>query len=365
MPAPVSKAEEKRRISAFNSTKTKAHPNGSMIEAAAKLGNVTPNTLTAWLQQKGIHAPYVQVHTREDCIAALKDVIRRTKRIPSRDVFVRVGGVAHHWKSYWPTYAEFLRAAGVAGDDSKILLLDIETAPNLAYVWGTWKQNINPEWIAANGYVLCWTAKWLGKNEVVFKRLHTGKPLALLGPIHKLLSEAHAVIHYNGKKFDVPTLNKEFLTHGMTPPSPYKQIDLLRTMWDTFLFPSNKLDYVSQTLGIGEKIRHKGPQLWIECMAGKEEAWREMEDYNKRDVELLEKLYLKLRPWIKSHPNRGAISGLPVCPTCGSEDFQQDGTHLAQVLKYARYQCSDCGTWFRGNKTVSFRTKEERFRAAL
>jgi predicted RNA-binding Zn-ribbon protein involved in translation (DUF1610 family) len=252
------------------------------------------------------------------------------------------------------------RSPNYAVDATKILLLDIETAPNIAYVWGLWKQNINPEFIAANGYVLCWTAKWLGSKEVMFKRIRKGKEASLLGPIHKLLDQAHAVIHYNGKKFDIPTLNKEFLTHGMSPPSPYKQVDLLQTMWSTFRFPSNKLDYIAQTLEIGEKLRHEGPQLWIGCMRDDPQSWKTMEAYNRHDVVLLEKLYLKLRPWIKGHPNIGAIAGVPACPNCGSEDFKRDQTHLAQVLKYERYQCNGCDTWFRGTKAVNPR-KEQRF----
>lgn len=253
------------------------------------------------------------------------------------------------------------------GSDAKILLLDIETAPNKAYVWGTYKQNINPDWIEAAGYVLCWTAKWLGSDEVLFKRLHGKNHKMLLDPMHKLLHEAHAVITYNGIKFDLPTLNKEFLVHGFKPPSPYKQIDLLQTMWRVFLFPNNKLDYICKALELGEKLRHDGPQMWLDCMDGDEKAWEKMEEYNRRDVVLLEKLYKELLPWIKGHPNVGAITGVPSCPNCGSEDYKQDRTHLALVLKYKRYQCGDCGTWFRGNKTVTPRLgrDEERFRAAM
>jgi hypothetical protein len=242
----------------------------------------------------------------------------------------------------------------------KLLLLDIETAPNLAYVWGIWKQNINPEWIAANGYVLCWTAKWYGEEEVMFQRLRKGKPLSLLNPIHRLLNEADAVIHYNGTSFDVPTLNKEFITHGMQPPSPYKEIDLLLTMRDRFRFPSNKLDYIAQTLKIGSKIRHAGPQLWLDCMADKTEAWKAMEDYNRQDVLLLEKLYEKLKPWIKRHPNVAAHVEDQVCPTCESKNFQRRGMAIAQQLKYIRFQCTDCGTWFRSVASETTTKRKER-----
>lgn len=363
MPSPTPTKEAARRLAALERTKRKGQPSGSITEAAELLGDLSPSALSRWLLSRRIIVGNAPRCTRAECIEQLKDLTKKLGRIPARDDWRNYpNGIA--WRTHWSRYGDFIDDSGIYRDDPKILLLDIETAPNLAYVWGMWKQNINPDWIAANGHVLCWTAKWLGGEEVFFKRLHKGKPLTLLGPIHKMLNEARAVIHYNGKKFDVPTLNKEFITHGMTPPSPYKQIDLLSTMRETFRFPSNKLDYVVKTLGIGEKIRHDGPQLWIDCMGDKAEAWTKMEEYNKRDVEILEKLYLRLLPWIKGHPNMSAFLGVPSCPTCGSEDFRRDGSHLAQVMRYERYQCSGCGTWFRGTKSISPR-KVERFAAAV
>jgi hypothetical protein len=248
-----------------------------------------------------------------------------------------------------------------AADDHKILLLDIETAPNRAYFWGgTWKVNINPDWIDADGYVLCWTAKWLGEKDATFVRLKDGKHKSLLGPIHRMLNEADAVVHYNGTSFDIPTLNKEFLGHGFTPPSPYKQVDLLLTMREGFRFPNNKLDYICKTLALGEKLRHEGPQLWMDCMADKKEAWEKMEAYNRRDVDLLEKLYKRLLPWIKRHPNRAALSGLEVCVYCASTNIKQDKTYTANQLTYKRFTCGDCGGWFRGTKSINPR-QEKRF----
>lgn len=252
----------------------------------------------------------------------------------------------------------------VYGTKPKILLLDIETAPNVGYFWQAKTRYINPDWFVSNGYILCWTAKWLGDDKVIFKRWKKGKPVSLLEPIHRLLNEAHIVVHFNGKKFDIPTLNKEFIVHGLMPPAPYKQVDCLQTLWETFRFPANKMDYIAKTLGIGEKVRHAGPQLWIDCMADKEEAWKNMEEYNKHDVYLLEKLYIRFLPWIKSHPNVSAFLGIEACPKCGSEELKRNGMHLAQVLKYERYQCGACHSWFRGTKTVTDRSVK-RFAAAL
>lgn len=231
----------------------------------------------------------------------------------------------------------------------KILLLDIETAPNLVHVWGLFQQNVAINQIQASGYVLCWAAKWYGQDEVLFDSVHQSKPKKMLKGIYKLLDQADVVVHYNGTKFDIPTLNKEFVLQEMTPPAPYKQVDLLRTARGQFRFTSNKLDYVAQVLGLGKKFKHAGHELWVKCMAGDSESWATMEAYNRQDVVLLEKVYDRLMPWIKSHPNHGVHDepGIPVCPNCGHHHLQRRGVARTVSNIYARYQCMKCGTWSR------------------
>lgn len=231
----------------------------------------------------------------------------------------------------------------------KILLLDIETAPNLVHVWGLWGQNIGINQIQASGYVLCWAAKWLGEPEVMFSSVRYGKK-TMLRKIHRLLDQADAVIHYNGTKFDVPTLNKEFVSHNLKPPAPYKEIDLLKTAKKRFRFPSNKLDYIAQALGLGGKVRHPGHELWTGCMAGDEKAWEMMEKYNTHDVHLLEGVYKLLLPWIQNHANVMLYEQAQVCPNCGANHYQRRGFYYTQALKYQRYQCQNCGNWFRDAK---------------
>ena len=233
----------------------------------------------------------------------------------------------------------------------KILLLDIESSPNVAHVWGLWQQNVGINQLMESSYVLCWAAKWLGEKEIMFDSVHQSKPEKMLRRIHALINEADAVVHYNGTKFDMPTLNKEFLLHGMEPPAPYKQIDLLRTMRSQFRFPSNKLDYVADKLGFGNK-HETSFQLWIDCMNNDPKAWKQMERYNKHDVILLEKVYKRVLPWIKSHPNHNLHSGEEhVCPNCGGTKIQRRGTARTISGSYQRYQCQDCGTWSRSTKT--------------
>ena len=242
----------------------------------------------------------------------------------------------------------------------KILLLDIETAPNVAHVWGLYKQNISISQLLDSSYVMCWSAKWLGEPEVFFDSLYKSKPKKMLQKIYKLLEKADAVIHYNGSRFDIPTLNKEFLLFGFNPPATYQQIDLLKTARKQFKFPSNKLDYIAQSLKVGQKTKHAGHDLWVKCMTGDENSWKIMEEYNKNDVVLLEAVYNKLLPWITNHPNVALINNEELaCPNCGANSLNKRGYSFTSSGKYQRYQCKNCGSWHRdrsGIKTVKTKT---------
>jgi len=235
----------------------------------------------------------------------------------------------------------------------KILLLDIETAPHKVYTWGLWKQNVAINQIEEAGYTLCWAAKWVGQKEMMFQSIFSDRKEKMLRAIHKLISEADAVIHYNGNRFDIPTLNQEFLKEGMSPSKSPINIDLLLTARRRFRLPSNKLSYIAEYLELGEKVKHKGMQLWRDCMAGDASAWKIMERYNKQDVRLLEDVYKKLLPWIPNHPNHALFSNkaVPVCPNCGSHNLQRRGFYHTKTLSYQRYQCQSCGAWNRERLT--------------
>lgn len=239
----------------------------------------------------------------------------------------------------------------------KILLLDIETSPNTAYVWGMWKETIPLARLIESSQVLCWTAKWYGDEKVHFESIHKSRPATMLRRIHRLLDAADAVVTYNGDRFDLLVLNKEFLLAGLPPPAPYKSVDLYKVTRRNFRFVSNKLDYICQQLDLGQKIQTDF-SLWVRCMEKNSEAWEKMEAYNQHDVRLLEHLYIKLRPWIKGHPNHSVLSGDLVCPVCGSAHYHSRGTAFKAAGLYKRYQCADCGKWFRDNKTTA---KKEKF----
>lgn len=235
----------------------------------------------------------------------------------------------------------------------RILSLDIETRPNIAYVWGLWDQNVGLNQIVESHDVLCFAARFLGEKKMYFADNRDYPAMVELA--HQLLDEADAVMHWNGKSFDIKHLNTLFVKEGLAPPSPYEQIDLLSVVRSKFKFPSNKLEYVAQTLLGKGKVDNGGFELWIQCMAGDDTAWRKMQKYNVQDVKLLEDLYYILQPWITAHPSRSLYDSTKDCPICGADHskIQSRGTRKTKVTEYRQYQCQSCGGWLRGGKKVS------------
>jgi DNA polymerase elongation subunit (family B) len=232
----------------------------------------------------------------------------------------------------------------------KILFIDIETSPHTAHVWQLFDVHVSPNQIMATGETMCVAAKWRDDRTVQFRSTHRDGADEMLRWIHGLLDEADIVVGYNSIKFDLPILRKDFLLAGLEPPSPFKHVDLLRTMRSTFKFPSNKLGVVTERLGLGGKVTHAGHQLWVDCMAGDEKAWRKMTAYNRNDVVILERLYERLLPWIPNHPNMGLWKGGHTCPNCGSGELQSRGTARTTTRVYRRFQCNSCGKWSRAVK---------------
>jgi hypothetical protein len=220
----------------------------------------------------------------------------------------------------------------------------------IAAVWDRYEANA--VWVEQESYLLCYAAKWLDGPMIVkslpdfseYKKDPTND-LPLVKSLWKLLDEADIVIAHNADQFDVKKANARFSHHNLPPPRPYKTIDTLKVARSLFKFSSNKLADLGEHLGLGEKIKVDG-HLWRACMAGDETAWRKMITYNKRDVTLLQKIYLHFRPWIKFHPNMSILADKPDgCPNCGSEKIQSRGSGATRFGVYMRFQCMTCGAW--------------------
>lgn len=238
---------------------------------------------------------------------------------------------------------------------AKILLWDTETAANKAYVWGKYQQDViayDQEW-----YMLCFSYKWLGekKTNVVSlpdfpgyqKDLSNDKKLVT--SLWNLLNEADIAIGHNSAKFDHRKANARFAFHGLPPHSPVRIIDTLQIARRHFAFNCNRLDSLGELLGLGRKVPHKGFDLWKGCMSGDTASWKTMVKYAKGDVDLLEKIYLRLRPYSEDSVHVGLFEENPLgkCPCCGSANLIKRGYRVASTRVYKQYVCKDCGRWSR------------------
>lgn len=237
----------------------------------------------------------------------------------------------------------------------KILLYDIETSLQSVTVFQLAKNDwIQPDNIVVERHLIsvCW--KWLGESTVHsvsllndperFRKNHHDD-YHVIKTFHKVLSQADIIIGHNSDRFDLPYLKTQIMFHGLEPLPPITALDTYKVAKSQFMFNSNKLDYLGQRLGVGRKIHTTGG-LWLKAFQGNRQAIREMVTYNKQDVLLLEKVFLKLVPYIPNHTNRELFGGTG-CPRCGSTHIQSRGLHRAISRVYQRFQCRDCGGWFR------------------
>lgn len=254
-------------------------------------------------------------------------------------------------------------------DRPKILLLDIETAPIIGYVWGLWENNVALNQIKSDWYVLAWSAKWLDDSpkdvlycDQRFEENIEDDSLMLTG-IWKLLDEADIVITQNGKSFDIKKLNARFILNNMPPPSSFKHIDTKILAQKHFGFTSNKLEYMTDKLCTKYKKRKVrkfiGFELWSECLKGNLAAWDEMKKYNIYDVLSLEELYKRLIVWDNSiNFNLYSRDNVTRC-TCGSTNFMKNGYSYTSAGKFQRYYCGDCRSEIRDKENLLSKEKRK------
>lgn len=264
------------------------------------------------------------------------------------------------FKDIEPSDIEVIESKG-----PKVLILDIETKPLEAYVWGLWNNNVPLNMVKSDWCVLSWAAKWLGSDEVYYLDQRDAEDIEddreILEVIWELLDEADIVLHQNGKSFDIPKLNARFITHGIQPPSSFRHIDTKLLAKKHFKFTSNKLEYMTNLLTEKKKLKHAkfpGFMLWKECMKGNPDAWDELQAYNEMDIISLEELYFKLAPW-DSSINFSVYNDCDHVCSCGHNDYNKAGFYYTNAGKYQKYRCTNCGREVRDKQNLLDKDKRK------
>ncbi len=242
----------------------------------------------------------------------------------------------------------------------KVLLFDIETSFNVGFCFGKWEQNINRYLKEAR--LLSFAYKWLGEDHIYcYAESDFKNNEQLVKELWKVINEASILVAHHGKKFDVRMMNTFFIEDRLAPPKPYKVFDTREFAKYKFAFNSNSLDDLGEHLGLGKKERILDKDmLWerLTLNTAKPQDWSILKKYNKKDVALLEKVYLLFRPYTTNHAPV-YINDKGVCPMCGSEKLVNRGwKFLASGLKRQQYVCKKCGRWSYSTFTVRFADRE-------
>lgn len=240
----------------------------------------------------------------------------------------------------------------------RIAAFDIETLPGSALVWRTGQQFVALDQIERPSRMTCFAARFNDQRRTEFYSEWEHGHEEMVRQAHRIVDEADAVLHFNGKTFDVPWFRTEWAQAGLTPPSPFKQIDLYQQT-KQFALMSHKLQAVSTHLAkIEGKLETGGLALWRGVLAGDPKAQARMRRYNIRDVDLLWELHDELLPWLKL-PNANLYgNGTRVCPRCAKDGaLQFRGYERLAAGVYRRVWCDPgkggCGGWSRGTQRVS------------
>lgn len=231
------------------------------------------------------------------------------------------------------------------------LFFDIETSPNVVFSWRVGhKINLSPDNIIEERKIICIGYKWQNQKKVtVLKWNEHQNDKEMLEKFIKVIDDADELVFQNGDRFDLPWVKTRCIYHGLPPISDSKTCDTLKLARRNFYFNSNRLDYMAKFLGIGQKI-HTGFDLWKDIvLKNSPKALAKMCQYCAHDVILLEKVWDKLKLFVKQKTHEGVMTGKEKwsCPSCGGNNVKKSKTKVSAVGTIShQMQCLNDGHYF-------------------
>lgn len=228
----------------------------------------------------------------------------------------------------------------------RILAYDIEAS------------NLNADF----GIVLTFGSKFVGTGKVEVLNIldYADESLDLIKAEKRLLKDicarmlsADVWLGHFSTWYDLPFLNTRLLYHKLPilPPN-FAQLDTWKIARNRLKLRNNRLITISEFLGTEDEKNAIKPEQWIRALGGHRKSMAYIVEHNRRDVLVLEEAYMRLRPLVLDHPNKGLLDGRGGCSVCGEHKLQKRGVHLTRTRKYQRYQCMACGSWSKGTKPL-------------
>jgi len=250
----------------------------------------------------------------------------------------------------------------------RILLFDIETrmmtVSQQVYSLKQYSTYLPHKSVTEPVKIVCLSWKWLGDNHISsvsvlgdsarFSADHSDDYF-VVSVLRELLDAADIAVAHNGNGFDLKMAKTRMMAHGMDPIKDPVMIDTLTASRAIGRPESHSLSYLCRYFGLDAK--DDSPD-WKSVWSGDIQAIKDCERYCRQDVRALEALYLKIRPWIKNHPNLALHirnQHHMACPSCNSENFQKRGTSTRKTGLFQRFHCNNCGTQFYNKKNLAIK----------
>lgn len=242
----------------------------------------------------------------------------------------------------------------------KVLFYDIETTPLQAWVWKLGKTVLRHDQLVSNRNrydIICMAYCWDdGKPaQVIGWDFEEQNSSVIIETFDSLLSQAETVIGKNSNRFDnkhMNTLRMYFEKSGRPDWIRYTD-DLEKQMRKYFYLPSYSLDYFSQQLGFGGKVKMELSD-WIHiCEQTPKEGikrYNKMLKYCKKDIEDTRAIWdycskhFETRIRDTKHVKFDRKDSWPaeiVCKTCGSTNLTFNGTRTSGESVYDTFRCND------------------------
>jgi uncharacterized protein YprB with RNaseH-like and TPR domain len=215
------------------------------------------------------------------------------------------------------------------------------------------------------GELLMMGYRWHHEEEYHIIRIHDfdgwdklpieKRDIYIVKYVSEILSEADVLVGHYSVRFDHRFVQTRCLIHGLPPIPDTAHIDTWQIAKYQMKLNNNRLKTLATALECEEQKSELPIWVWRRSKAHDIESLELMTPYCVQDVKTLFDCTQKLLPIARKMPNWNLLTGDMKlrCAGCGSDDIVKRGCTYTKINTYQRYQCTNCGRWMRGRKTLT------------
>lgn len=191
--------------------------------------------------------------------------------------------------------------------------------------------------------------KWLDDPEV---HVWSGSPRSDRALVRRFLpvwNQADVIVAYNGIRFDRPYFYAKLLEHGFEIPPNTPFVDPYFAAKSNLGISRKSLDNVARFLQLDVQKTPVDGRIWKQATHGspaeRSQALTYIAEHCRLDVLVLEAVYLRLRPLMRTHPRVGELGA---CRHCGGKRLVRRGWRPAVAggkFKRLVVQCKKCSAY--------------------